>query len=391
MTTQASSQSWRWVRFGDVVRKVTDRIDPDKAGIRRFVAGEHMETDDLRIRRWGIISDDYLGPAFHMRFRPGHVLYGSRRTYLRKVALADFEGVCANTTFVVEPSTDRIRPEFLLLAMTTDDFHRYSIEQSRGSVNPYINFRDLADYEFRLPPLDNQQVIVKIVERFEFYGDACLKALDAVRTLETSLLLEVRASGSLVQLGELTSQGGIQIGPFGSQLHAHEYVEEGVPVVMPSDLTVHGLALDGIRHVSSETAQRLAKHRVQEGDILLPRRGDLNKRALVTEREEGWLCGTGSVRVRLDEPEHAPLVERLLAGSNTTRWIESNAVGTTMPNLNLDIVSRIPLAMPSSGLRQTFSQKLTTTNELLSALNSSIIANRRARVVTLNRLLESSV
>ena len=78
-------------------------VDPAASGLERYVAGEHMDTDDLRLRRWGEINGDYLGPAFHMRFRPGQVLYGSRRTYLRKVAVADFSGICANTTFVLEP------------------------------------------------------------------------------------------------------------------------------------------------------------------------------------------------------------------------------------------------------------------------------------------------
>jgi type I restriction enzyme, S subunit len=86
------------VKFGDVVRQVKDKVDPKDSGLERYVAGEHMETDNLHIRRWGTIGDGYLGPAFHMRFKPGQVLYGSRRTYLRKVAVAEFEGITANTT-----------------------------------------------------------------------------------------------------------------------------------------------------------------------------------------------------------------------------------------------------------------------------------------------------
>src|SRR6266850_6402967 len=103
MPKAASRPRWTRVAFGDVVRLVRDRVDPGHTDLQRYVAGEHMDTDDPRIRRWGLIGDGYLGPAFHMRFKPGHVLYGSRRTYLRKVALADFEGITANTTFVLEP------------------------------------------------------------------------------------------------------------------------------------------------------------------------------------------------------------------------------------------------------------------------------------------------
>lgn len=164
MPARKLPDGWRTVKFGDVVRQVKDRVDPEISGLERYVAGEHMDIDDLRIRRWGAIGDGYLGPAFHMRFKPGQVLYGSRRTYLRKVAVADFEGICANTTFVVEPSTPELLPEFLPLVMTTEAFHTHSVEQSKGSVNPYINFRDLTWYEFPLPPSERQSAIVEVLE-----------------------------------------------------------------------------------------------------------------------------------------------------------------------------------------------------------------------------------
>ena len=124
---------WTRVSFGDVVRQVKDHVDPATADLRRYVAGEHMGTDDLRIRRWGTVGDGYLGPAFHVRFRPGHVLYGSRRTYLRKVAVADFEGVTANTTFVIETRDPNVLlAELLPFIMQTESFHEHSIKKSKA-------------------------------------------------------------------------------------------------------------------------------------------------------------------------------------------------------------------------------------------------------------------
>ena len=101
---------WNSVRLGDVVRSTKVNADPASAGLDRYVAGEHMRTDDLHIRSWGTVGDGYLGPAFHRRFTTGQVLYGSRRTYLRKVAIAEFDGICANTTLVLEPSSDELLP-----------------------------------------------------------------------------------------------------------------------------------------------------------------------------------------------------------------------------------------------------------------------------------------
>jgi type I restriction enzyme S subunit len=103
-----------------------------------------------------------------MRFRPGQVLYGSRRTYLRKVAVADFDGICANTTFVLEPkNAEELLPEFLPFLMQTDAFNEFSVKNSKGSVNPYINFSDLARFEFALPSLEEQRKIADALESLE--------------------------------------------------------------------------------------------------------------------------------------------------------------------------------------------------------------------------------
>ena len=179
---------WTRVAFGDVVRQVKDRVDPDATDLERYVAGEHMDTDELRIRRWGVIGDGYLGPAFHMHFRPGHVLYGSRRTYLRKVAVADFEGITANTTFVIEPKDPKVlMPELLPFIMQTESFHEHSIKQSKGSVNPYINFSDLTWYEFTLPPLDEQRRIVEALQAIGQVSATLFRLLTSMRVAQSAI------------------------------------------------------------------------------------------------------------------------------------------------------------------------------------------------------------
>lgn len=187
-----SKAGWTRVAFGDVVRKVNDKVDPWDSGLERYVAGEHMDTDDLRIRRWGLIGDDYLGPAFHMRFKPGHVLYGSRRTYLRKVALADFEGITANTTFVLETKDPaRLMPELLPFLMQTEAFHSYSIKHSKGSVNPYINFSDLEAFDLLLPPIQEQARLVEALSAYRNADEALGVAADNLAATRSAYISQI--------------------------------------------------------------------------------------------------------------------------------------------------------------------------------------------------------
>jgi type I restriction enzyme S subunit len=179
---------WRRVKFGEVVRQCKEKTDPGSSGLARYIAGDHMDTDDLRLRRWGEIGSGYLGPAFHIRFKPGQVLYGSRRTYLRKVAVADFEGVCANTTFVLEPKNPgELLPEFLPFLMQTEAFNAFSVKNSKGSVNPYINFSDLERFEFALPPTTEQKRIVALLQAFDGVSQCMIDASDASKALKSSL------------------------------------------------------------------------------------------------------------------------------------------------------------------------------------------------------------
>ena len=384
-------KGWQWVRFGDVVRQMKETTkDPESRGLTRIVGLEHLDPESLPLRRWQELDELPDGTSFTRVFRTGQVLFAKRRAYQRKVAVADFDGVCSSDILVFEASGDEMLVEFLPYIVQSDGFFDHALGTSAGSLSPRTKWQELAKYEFALPPSDLQRQISATMAGFENYISALTHATESVRALEKAIVGELSREGNPTTLGELASNGGIQIGPFGSQLHAHEYVDEGVPVVMPTDLTAEGLRYDTLRMISEGTAERLAKHRVRTWDILLPRRGDLNKRALINDHEAGWLCGTGSVRVRLDRPDDAPLVVRLLRSTDVVRWLEMNAVGTTMPNLNADIVSRIPVSMPDAENRDRYTSLVSSASALSSGLNTALTSVRRARMATLNELLETS-
>jgi len=293
----SNKMTWQRVKFGDVVRQVKDKVDPQTSGLERYIAGGDMDTDDLRIRRWGTIDDGYLGPAFHMRFKPGQVLYGSRRTYLRKVALADFEGICANTTYVLESADpDVLLPKLLPFVMQTETFHEHSIKQSKGSVNPYINFSDLAWYEFALPPLTEQRRIAEVLWAVEEATEAVIQAKHRLRALRHSIEkqtyfrdegADVHTLGSLVQRGTLT----FQTGPFGTVLNASSYTENGYPVVNPSDMSEGKVLLENCRFIGKSDWQRLEKYQLKTDDMFIGRKGDMQNLVHVTPTIRGTCLG----------------------------------------------------------------------------------------------------
>ncbi len=167
----------RKYKFGDLVKEVKNKIDRNNNPYEYYVAGDHMDTEDLTIRRRGRFATDDVGPAFIREFKPGQILYGSRRTYLKKVAVADFAGVTANTTFVLESKNEDVLLQTLLpFIMLSEGFTKWSIMKSKGSTNPYVLFLDLADYEFALPEIEEQKKISSVL-----WG--IIKLQDAYRNL----------------------------------------------------------------------------------------------------------------------------------------------------------------------------------------------------------------
>ncbi len=167
------------------------------------------------------------------------------------------------------------------------------------------------------------------------------------------------------------ANGHIQTGPFGSQLHQSDYSETGTPVVMPKDIIDGTITEDGIARVSDSHVQRLSRHRVQLGDILFSRRGDVGRCALVCEREVGWLCGTGCLRVTVDSKmADSKYIFYYLQQPASMDWIEKHAIGATMLNLNTGILGNVPVAFPDIPTQHRIAS-------ILSAYDDLIENNRR--------------
>ena len=150
-------------------------------------------------------------------------------------------------------------------------------------------------------------------------------------------------------LGEVCRRGGgdIQTGPFGSQLHASDYVADGVPSIMPRNIAHDRVDVEGIARVAPSDAERLSRYLVKPGDIVYSRRGDVERRALITEKESGWICGTGCLRVRLGERIVDPVYASYFLSHPASReWVVRHAVGATMPNLNSSILGALPFLLP---------------------------------------------
>lgn len=261
--------SWQRVKFGDVVRLGQARSqDPLADGIERYVGLEHLEPGDLRIRSWGNVAD---GVTFTSVFQSGQVLFGKRRAYQRKVAVADFSGVCSGDIYVMETRDPTVLlPELLPFICQTDAFFDHAVGTSAGSLSPRTNWTSLADFELALPPIRDQHAVV---ENLNTANDVVRMAQDLVTTakkLLNSYLAEIVSRNSdFIPLQELCSSpityGIVQAGPD---------LEVGIPYVRVSEMT-NCDELDPLRMMrTSEVVHRSYSRTIlEEGDIVVALRG----------------------------------------------------------------------------------------------------------------------
>jgi type I restriction enzyme, S subunit len=189
-------------------------------------------------------------------------------------------------------------------------------------------------------------------------------------------------------LGEVVITGGLQTGPFGSQLKASEYAEVGIPVVMPSDLNAYRIVTDSIARIPEVRARDLSRHRLKKGDIVFGRRGEIGRCALVTEREDGWICGTGCLRARLSPQKALPdFIINHLDLAHTTHWLNANAVGQTMLNLNTFILAALPLCLPPLPEQRKIAEILRTWDEAIALVERLIAALKERKRGLMQRLL----
>lgn len=179
---------WKTWRFDQMATNVNVRIDnPSESGMEHYVGLEHLDSDSLKIRRWGTPDDV---EATKLMFKTGDIIFGRRRAYQRKLGVAEFDGICSAHAMVLRAKPSVVLPEFLPFFMQSDLFMNRAVEISVGSLSPTINWKTLAAQEFELPLLEEQRRLIQLLERAEAARVSTEDAAIQAEKLRKSMLIE---------------------------------------------------------------------------------------------------------------------------------------------------------------------------------------------------------
>jgi type I restriction enzyme M protein len=249
---------------------------------------------------------------------------------------------------------------YLLKQLTTGHFNDFLREQIAGANIYNLSGGLLYRFQIPLPPLDVQKEIVAEIEGYQKVINGARAVLDNYRPH-----IPIHPDWKIGRLADVCD--AILTGPFGSSLHQSDYVGLGIPVINPQNIVNGVVSKNDIKMVSSETRERLKDFAVRENDVVIGRRGEMGRCAVVTSEMNGWLCGTGCFVIRLNTQCDASFAFFQISSSKVKAYLEEQAVGVTMMNLNQGILSDIEIPLPPLATQQAIVAEIEAEQALVNA------------------------
>ena len=279
----------RLFRFDQMAVQVKDKVDPAEANVDRYVGLEHLDPESLKIRRWGETSEVESSKII---FKCGDIIFGKRRAYQRKLAVADFDGICSAHAMVLRPKTDVVLEELLPFFMQSDIFMDRAVKISVGGLSPTINWKDLAKQEFALPPLEEQLRIAEVLQACEGAANGIQQLIDATHSSYLATLNDFfscalgpepadgsscSSSGAHWEWRRVDEMFSLQLGKMSSKKarasgeHA-EYIKN-------NNVLWGGFSLDDLPSMSFDERER-EKFSLEPGDLLVCEGGEIGRAAI---------------------------------------------------------------------------------------------------------------
>jgi len=354
----------------------TERIVGAKDGSKPYVGLEHIASGEPFLLGTARAESSI---STNSAFYRGDVLFGKLRPNLRKSLHAQFDGYCSTDILVLQPNAG-FDPGFVARVFQREEVFNEAVRMAEGTKMPRTSWARLRQYEVFVPEADHECTTIAAILDAADEAIAKTEALIAkLRAIEQGLLYDLLTRGlddngelrdpekhpeqfketplgripkawAEEPLGEICAKhgGSIQTGPFGSQLHAEDYVEDGTPIVTVEHLGDGIILHENLPRVSPKDRSRLSRYNLQEGDLVFSRVGAIDRCARVGVAEDGWLFSGRCLRVRPGEGGmNSFYLAYQLNGFRCRRWILAHAVGSTMQCLNTTILGRLPVFEPS--------------------------------------------
>jgi type I restriction enzyme S subunit len=372
-------KGWEYKKMPEVVKwssggtpKATESLYYENGTIPWLIIGDLndgiVKTSATKITKLGLEnSSAKLIPCGTLLI----AMYGS----IGKLGITGFE-CCTNQAiaFAKELYDVDTRYLFFYLMMIKPQL----VQKGKGGTQKNISLTVLNSLHIPIPPLVTQRLIVTRIESLFSELD---KGVEHLRNAQQQLKTYRQAvlnhwlnnddgKWKMVKLGDVAEK--IQIGPFGTQLHKSDYINGGIPLINPMHISNNKIQPDKSFSVSEEKYKELSNYYLQKNDVILGRRGEMGRCAVVSENEDGMLCGTGSLYIRGGSAFCADYLCKLLSSQKIIMYFENASSGTTMSNLNRRIIENCEIPFPPLSDQQRIVAEIESRLSQAEAVSASI-------------------
>ena len=296
-------------------------------------------------------SGGIMGYADNYICNANTVIIG-RKGNINKPIFVDEPFWNVDTAFGLEAKKELLLPRYLYYFCLRYDFERLN----KAVTIPSLTKADLLKIDIDIPGIDTQTTIVDRLGEIEQIISLRNNQLRLLENLIKARFVELFGDPVSNPKGwekkALSEEAEIKIGPFGSLLHKEDYITGGHALVNPSHIVDGKIAPDDKLTISDEKYDELSAYHLRTGDVVMGRRGEMGRCAVV--EQPGLLCGTGSLLIRTNGDLSADYIQKIISFPSFKRTIEEMAVGQTMPNLNVPIVSAFQIIKPPKSVQNQY-------------------------------------
>ena len=370
------------VRFDELAHMVNERVDPSKTDAEIYVGLEHLDTDSLKLRRWGQPSD-VIGDK--LQFRKGDIIFGRRRAYQRKLAVAEFDGICSAHAMVVRAKTKTVDPNFFPFLMRSDLFMQRAIDISVGSLSPTINWSTLRVQEFPLPPKNEQRRIADVLfasdDVFEFYRTATSDLRHLFDAAKAEYLGQSKANTMSAEFVQTTIGNSAEI-EMGASPPGDSYNSDGKGFAL-----LNGPTEFGERYPTAQQWTTKPSKFCKPGDILFCVRGSTTGRQNIADTV--YCLGRGLAAVRGLEGISRTGYLRYILQLMEKRILEiARGAGSTFPNMNKKSIEEWPVFLPSLSDQDRIVSILDAVENQITSLSEHTKLSEYTKQQLVNSLIE---
>ena len=334
-------EGWQVVRFSEIAREAKQTTKTAlEDGLKFYVGLEHLVPQSLRIQRKGVIAED--NPSFTRLFKPGQILFGKRRCYQKKAAVADFDGICSGDIIVMEAIPGKIIPELLPFIVQSDMFFDWAEKTSSGSLSPRTKWKALVEFEFPLPPVERQKEIFEVLEKVE--ENDKLTSILITRCEKTQKTIRYKfLSNKILNKNDLVNLSAISEITMGQSPKGSEYLDQKTDRSLP---LLNGPAEFGqyspVPVQYTESITKIAKYE----DILFCVRGSTTGRMNIADQQ--YCIGRGLAAIRGKKGKASTgYVRQILIFIRDKIFEQAKGAGSTFPNISSENLKKWPVRLVS--------------------------------------------